>query len=104
MQVKDVHRISTKFFQAGVEVLLKFGRRMNAWFSRIDFRSQGETTIFPVRITSPGFLLAANIETSCVDFIVTFGLEVIEMAYIFAVIGYTGSSRLIRAFEVLDCN
>jgi hypothetical protein len=74
---------------------------MYPWLVGIDFRGQGQTTIFPFGVTCPGFLLAANVRSGCVDFVVASSLEVVECFCIVVEVGYAGSSGRIRTCVLL---
>jgi hypothetical protein len=68
---------------------------MSSWLGRVHFGSKRKTTIFPLRVTCPCFLCAANIQACSVDFVVSFRLEVIEMLVVLIKRCNAGSSRFI---------
>lgn len=78
MKVEDVNTISAQLLERFVQLLLDDLSLVSTRLVRIPFGGQGESSILPLGITSPGFLLAANVDTCCIDLVIACGLEAIQ--------------------------
>jgi hypothetical protein len=78
MQVENIYTISPQLLQTCFELLVELFWLVRSGHRRVHFGSNAKATVFVACLPRERFLFAANVASSCVNFIMACFLEVIE--------------------------
>jgi hypothetical protein len=91
MEVEDINAVGTKLLEGLVELLLDHLWLVGSSIMRVPLGGTGETTLLPLRLTRECLLLAADVDSGGVDFVVSGGLEAVEDLVVVVDVGDAGA-------------
>jgi hypothetical protein len=100
MKIEDVDGVGTQLLERCFEVFPQLIGLVDSCLIWVHLCCESESSVSPLGITGPGFLLAAHIHARRIDLVVALGLEVVKVLYELIVLGYTSSRRLVRTCGV----
>lgn len=95
VEVKDIDAVGSELFEGLVQLLLDHVGFVGAGSMRVPLCGTSETALLPFGLAGEGFLLAADVDAGCVDFIVASALEAVENLVVVVDVSDAGAFRLV---------
>jgi len=93
VQVEDVDAVGAELFERLIELLFNHFGCVSTRTERVPLSGTGQTALLPFSLASEGLLLATDIDSGGVDFVVSGALEAVEDLIVVVDVGDFGTFR-----------
>jgi hypothetical protein len=95
VQVENIDTLRAELFEGLVQFLFDNLRLVGTRGVRVPFSSASKSALFPLGFAREGFLLAADVDSSGIDFVVASALEAVEDLVVVVDVGDAGAFGLV---------